>query len=73
MCCSINLDLLTVLRPGSMRMIDDDKIGLKEKPQDNRYTINTESVGKLNIMDIIPNCMPLLGTADLGMDRFVTP
>ena len=31
------------------------------------------SVGKLNVMNLISNCMPLLGTADLGMGRFVTP
>ena len=64
-----------------MRMIDDDEVGLKEKPEDTRNikrlyqneTWSTGSVGKQNIMDLIPNVMPLLGTTDPGMGRIVTP
>ena len=44
------------------------RFGFKEKPEDTRYikrlhrneTRNTGSVGKLNIMDSIPNFMPSL-------------
>ena len=65
----------------SMRMLDDEDVGLKEKPQDTGYikrlhpneTQSTGSVGKLIIMESIINFIPLLGTADLGMGRFVTP
>ena len=48
---------------GSVRRIDDEEVGLKEKPDDTRYT---GSVSKLNIMDWIPNFMPSWGTADSG-------
>ena len=44
-----------------MKMIDDE-VDLVEKPEDTRYiklhrneTRSTGSVGKLNIMDLIPN------------------
>ena len=55
-------------------MIDDNYDGLKEKPEDNRCinrlygteAWNCGSVGKLNTIDLIPNRMPLLGTADSG-------
>ena len=58
-----------------MRMIDE--VGFKEMPEDTRYiqilhrneTWGTGSVGKLNIMDSLPDYMPLLGTADSGMGR----
>ena len=56
-----------------MTMIDDD-VCVKEKREDTRYiqilhrneTHSTGSMGKLNILDLIPNFMPSLGTADLG-------
>ena len=86
-----NFDLLNVLRPPfctptlgwtrSMRIIDDDEVGLNEKPEDTRYiTTNTwkcdrstESVVKLNIMEsilyaIIGNCRLRNGQA-LGGDE----
>ena len=53
------------------------EVGLKEKPEDTRYiqivhqneTRSTGSVGKLNIVVLIPNFMPLLGTVNSGMGR----
>ena len=35
------------------------------------YYIEKRPKHPLNIMDIMPTCMPLLGTTDSGMDRFV--
>ena len=60
-------------------MIIDDEVGLKERSEDTRYililhrneTLSTESVGTLNKIDLIPNYMPVLGTADLGICRYV--
>ena len=58
-----------------MRIIDDE-VGMKEKPEDTRYIKRlhrneTRECGKTK--DLIPNCMPLLGTADTGMGGVVIP
>ena len=52
-------------------MIDDDEVGLKEKPEDTRYMYikwshknKTQRLGCGQTKDWIPNFMPLLGTAD---------
>ena len=62
-------------------MFDDDEVGLKENPEDTismkslhqNEIQSIRSVGTLNTMDSIPNCMLILGTADLRMGRFVIP
>ena len=59
--CTLTLGLI-----GSMKVIDDDEVGLKEKPEDTRYikiihqneTQRTTSVGKLNILDLMPTLCP---------------
>ena len=55
-----------------MKMVDDDAVALKEMQNQNtletkfisKWDPITGSVGKLSIYDMIPNCMPLSGTAD---------
>ena len=53
------------------------QFGLKEKPKKHKILKRlpqnkNKEWGKLNIMDLIPNVMPLLGTADSEMYRYVT-
>ena len=50
-----------------MRMIDEDEVGLKEKPEDTRYIkIRPEAPGvwAKDLINLIPT-LPLLGTVDL--------
>ena len=55
-----------------MWIIDDDGVGLKEKPEDTRYSYikrlhrneaQSQCGVKLNIIDLIPNCVLSLATA----------